>query len=296
MLAGPRGIIGGGGLGLWSGASRRRLLLAVVGHLATQRSVVFGDAQPPVTGAVTDGVSSELMDGKDDVTGAGVGYPGPGGVSGYGRAQRVQRPGAEILCQNRGVIGVGKIRRGGCCRIGCEPRLRCLRGAAGVRQCCYRACLPSAANVMRGIPRQVQLLARPRPGRWMAGQRAAVYHTRALPTEAKHPGVRPSPEGRRSPTRSSLAGPVVPPIAAHGLTRVHIGLIAGPPARGRLSLLELAACLVGGSQIRAEGHVIVPLSWPKTASQAPWPGAARRASRLALWAEQEALLVTCLSG
>jgi hypothetical protein len=132
VLAGPGSILGGGGLRFWRWAGRRGVWLAVVGHLAAQRSVVFGDEQPPVTGAVTDGVSGELMDGKDDVTGAGFGYPGPGGVSGYGRTQRVQRPGTEILCQNRGVIGVGKIRRGGCCRIGCEPRLRCLRGAAGV--------------------------------------------------------------------------------------------------------------------------------------------------------------------
>jgi len=38
-------------------------------------------------------------------------------------------------------------------------------------------------------------------------------------------------------------------VAAHDLTRVYVGLIARPLTGGRLSLLELAARLVGGSHI-----------------------------------------------
>ena len=131
VLAGPGRIIGGG-LGFCSGAGRCCWWLAVVGDLAAQRSVVFGDVQPPVAGAVADGVGGEFMDGKDDVTGAGLGYPGLGGVGGDGRAQRIQRPGAEVLSQHRGAIRTRNLWPGGGCRLGCEVPLRCPERAVGV--------------------------------------------------------------------------------------------------------------------------------------------------------------------
>jgi hypothetical protein len=132
VLAGPGEMICGRGLGLWFCASPCGLWLAVVGHLAVQRAVVFGDEQPSVTGAVADGVDGEFMDRKNDVTGAGLGHPGPGGVGGYGRAQRIQRSGIEILRQNRGASRANNIWPGGSCRIGCELIARRLRRAVGV--------------------------------------------------------------------------------------------------------------------------------------------------------------------
>jgi hypothetical protein len=105
---------------------------AVVGHLAAQRAAVVGDEQPPLTGAVADGVDGQFMDGKNDVTGARLGHPGPGDVGGHGRAQRIQRPGTEILRQNRGFIRARSIWPGGSCRIGGELIAGGLRRAVGV--------------------------------------------------------------------------------------------------------------------------------------------------------------------
>jgi hypothetical protein len=105
---------------------------AVVGHLAAQRAAVVGDEQPPLTGAVTDGVDGEFMDGKNDVTGAGLGHPGPGDVGGHGRAQRIQRPGTEILRQDWGASRARNIWPGGSCPIGCELILGGPRRAVGI--------------------------------------------------------------------------------------------------------------------------------------------------------------------
>ena len=131
VLAGPGGILWGSGLGFWCWAGRGGGWLAAVGHLAVQRSAVFGEEQPPVTGAVADGVGGEFMDGEDEVTGAGLGHPGLGGVGGHGRAQRIQRPCSEILGQHRGATCAGNIWPGGSCPVGCEL-LGCRRRAVGV--------------------------------------------------------------------------------------------------------------------------------------------------------------------
>jgi hypothetical protein len=68
---------------------------------------VFGDEQPPVTGAVADGVSGEFVHGENDVTGAALGYAGLSGVRGYGRPQRIQGPCVEVLLQDRCAAGAG---------------------------------------------------------------------------------------------------------------------------------------------------------------------------------------------
>jgi hypothetical protein len=49
------------------------------------------------------------MHGKNDVTGAGLGYTGLGDVGGHGRPQRIQRPGIETLIQNRRDIRAGPV-------------------------------------------------------------------------------------------------------------------------------------------------------------------------------------------
>ena len=132
MLAGPGGITWGSGLWLRPCASRCGLCRAVVGHLAVQRAVVRPDQQPPVPGAVANGVDREFMDGKNDVTSAGLGHAGLGGVGGHRLAQRIQRPGIEILIQDRDDVRAGHRGRAGSCGGfgGIAPGL--LRQMAGI--------------------------------------------------------------------------------------------------------------------------------------------------------------------
>jgi hypothetical protein len=114
FLTGPENGFLGRGLCVRSCACPCGLWLAVVGHLAVQGSAVFANEQLPVTGAVADGVGGEFMDGKNDVTSAGLWHTGLGGVGSYGRPQRIQRPAIEILRQDRG--GVRLVwRPGSCC-------------------------------------------------------------------------------------------------------------------------------------------------------------------------------------
>ena len=113
FLTGPEGTLLGSGLCLRACAIPRGVWRAVVGHLAAQRAAVFGDQQPPVTGAVADGVDGEFMHGKNNVPGAGLGHTGLGGVGGHGRPQRIQRPGIEILSQNRRDVRARHLWRAG---------------------------------------------------------------------------------------------------------------------------------------------------------------------------------------
>ena len=136
FLTGPEDPLWGSGLCFRSCASPCGLWRAVVGHLAVQRAVVFGDQQLPVTGAV-DGVGGEFMHGKNNVAGAGLGHTGLGGVGGHGRPQRIQRPGIEILSQNRRDVRARHVWRAGSCRRfrGLVPGLvRLTVGIIGHRQ------------------------------------------------------------------------------------------------------------------------------------------------------------------
>jgi hypothetical protein len=69
-----------------------------------QHAVAVADHQPPVTGAVADGVDGQLMHRKNDVPGTGLRRTGVGGVGGHGCPQRKQRPVIEILDQNLGAV------------------------------------------------------------------------------------------------------------------------------------------------------------------------------------------------
>ena len=113
FLTGPEGTPLASGLCFRACARAGGVWRAVVGHLAVQRPVVFGDQQPPVTGAVADGVDGEFMHGKNNVPGAGLGHTGLGGVGGHGRPQRIQRPGIEILSQNRRDVRARHLCRAG---------------------------------------------------------------------------------------------------------------------------------------------------------------------------------------
>ena len=116
FLTGPEGTPLASGLCFRPCARAGGVWRAVVGHLAVQRAVVFGDQQPPVTGAVADGVDGEFMHGKNNVPGAGLGHTGLGGMGGHGRPQRIQRPGIEILSQNRRDVRARHLCRAGSCR------------------------------------------------------------------------------------------------------------------------------------------------------------------------------------
>lgn len=116
FLTGPEGTLLGSGLCFRSCAIPCGLWRAVVGHLAVQCAVVLGDQQPPVAGTVADGVGGEFMHGKNNVAGAGLGHTGLGGVGGHGRPQRIQRPGIEILSQNRRDVRARHLSRAGSCR------------------------------------------------------------------------------------------------------------------------------------------------------------------------------------
>ena len=116
FLTGPENTFLGRGLCVRSGGSPCGLWLAVVGHLTVQRAAVFPDEQPSVTGAVADGVGGEFMHGQHDVTSAGLGHPGLGGVGSHSRPQRIQRPGIEILSQNRRDVRARHVWRAGSCR------------------------------------------------------------------------------------------------------------------------------------------------------------------------------------
>jgi len=113
FLTGPEGTPLASGLCFRACARAGGVWRAVVGHLAVQRPVVFGDQQPPVTGAVADGVDGEFMHGKNNVPGPGLGHTGLGGVGGHGRPQRIQRPGIEILSQNRRDVRARHLCRAG---------------------------------------------------------------------------------------------------------------------------------------------------------------------------------------
>ncbi len=132
FLTGPGNTFVGRGLCVRSGGSPCGLWLAVVGHLTVQRAAVFPDEQPSVTGAVADGVGGEFMHGQHDVTSAGLGHPGLGGVGSYGRPQRIQRPGIEILRHDRGDVRARQVwRRGSRCGFcGLAPGL--VRLAVGI--------------------------------------------------------------------------------------------------------------------------------------------------------------------
>jgi hypothetical protein len=117
VLAGPGYAFAGRGRCFYAWARLGGPGLAVVGDLAVQHPVAVADDQPPVTGAVADGVGGEFMHRENNVLGAGGGRTGVGGVGGYGRPQRIQRPGIEILRQNRGDARAGNVRPGGWWRV-----------------------------------------------------------------------------------------------------------------------------------------------------------------------------------
>jgi hypothetical protein len=102
MVAGPGDAAAGSGGRFPAGTRSWGGRLAGVSDLAVQRAVICPDQQLPMTGAVADGVDREFMGCKDNVPGTGLGNTGVDGVSGHCRPQRIQRPGIEILGQDRG--------------------------------------------------------------------------------------------------------------------------------------------------------------------------------------------------